>query len=200
MNNKLIAIILSVVLLAMGSSAFAALLIDNFSAKSLKAPVEWWVFDCKPDVSKGNLAIKGQAKSWYAGGVGTYIAKENQDLSQFNAIKLDIIGNGGGNLKIELADDDNGNWDYEQNVPKGFIPTKDDRWVYEQRIDWRGPKTVIIPFAEFQDENPMVGDDKQNFEQKGGSGGLLQIQFIFLGNKADGKIDLAIDNIYLIKE
>jgi len=197
--KKIITYLFILFLMISCSYAINSILIDDFNSKVL---TNWWTFDCNPKLDKGNLEFNGQSKNWYAGGVGTYIAKENHDLSQFNALQIDIIGNGlnSGNLKIELIDDDNNNWDYEQDSSKNYIPTKDDRFVFEQRIDWSGLKTVIIPFLSFNDDNPLIGNDKLDIEQKNGSGGLLQFQFICLGNKQSGKINFSIDNIYLIKE
>lgn len=194
-------------------------LIDDFESGNIKSPREWWTFDiteakavsndnCKggdPEVEKAamkySLLLKGKAKSWYAGGVGTYLAKENQDLSKYNYFVVDIYGNGpgSGTLKIELADDDNGNWQYEQDPAKNYAPMYDDKFVNEIRVDWSGWKRVELALADFVDDNPGVGDDIWNPQQTNGSAGLLQVQFICVGNKDNADINFNIDNVALTK-
>jgi hypothetical protein len=192
-------------------------LIDDFESGSIKSPREWWTFelgkaeassnkdlkegDSKIAGSVGNYSflLTGTAKNWYAGGCGTYIAKENQDLSRYTNFSLDIYGHGpgSGTLKIELFDDDNKNWQAEQDPAKNYAPIYDDKFVYEVRVDWNGWKRVSIPLADFTDENPMVGDDVWNPAQVGGSGGLLQLQFICLGSTDKNKINYNVDNVML---
>jgi hypothetical protein len=176
-------------------------LVADFASGSIKVPQEWWVFDVHNTVSKDGLMLSGKAKNYYAGGVGTYIAKDNTDLSQYNTIQLDIWGNGekSGTLKIELHDDDNNNWRIEQDEKNNFAPTKDDRFTYDQVVDWKGWQTIQIPIGDFVDDNPDVGDGIMNFEQKDGSGGLLQMQFICSATTDKGEINLGINNIYLVK-
>ncbi len=192
-------------------------LIDNFESGSIKSPREWWTFDIEKaeavsnkdlkageslDVGNYSLLLSGPAKNWYAGGVGTYIAKENQDLSKYSNFSLDVYGNGpgSGTLKVELYDDDNRNWQAEQDPAKNYAPIYDDKWVYEVRVDWNGWKKVSIPFADFSDDNPMVGDDVWNPAQGGGSGGLLQLQFICIAGSDKGKINYNVDNVMLAAE
>lgn len=195
-------------------------LIDNFESGSLKYPREWWTFDIEKaqpssnkdltmgdpkvasEVGNYSLLLSGMAKNWYAGGCGTYLAKENQDLSKYNTFSLDIYGNGpgSGTLKIELFDDDNNNWQVEQDPAKNYAPVYDDKFVHEVRVDWTGWKRVAIPIADFSDENPLVGDDIWNPQQVGGSGGLLQMQFICLASSDKGKVNYNIDNVMLTVE
>jgi hypothetical protein len=189
-------------------------LIDNFESGSIKSPREWWTFEIekaeaasnkdltageKLDVGNYSLFLSGPAKNWYAGGCGTYIAKENQDLSKYSNFSLDVYGNGpgSGTVKIELFDDDNRNWQAEQDPAKNYAPIYDDKWVYEVRVDWNGWKRVSIPFADFTDDNPMVGDDVWNPGQAGGSGGLLQLQFICLASSDKGRVNYNVDNVML---
>jgi len=190
-------------------------LIDNFESGSLKSPREWWTFDLEKseivsnkelvggdpsvEATVGNysLFLSGMAKDFYAGGCGTYIAKENQDLSRYTHFVLDIYGNGpgSGTLKVELIDDDNNNWQAEQDPNKQFALLYDDKFVTEVNIDWNGWKKVAIRLADFVDENPGIGDDIWNTDQNNGSGGLLQMQFICLSVDAKGKIGYNPDNI-----
>jgi len=200
MLNKLSITGLLFCLLAGVSLAGDSVLIDNFNCKNLKAPVYWWTFDCAPSASKGVLSFDKLSRNFYGGGCGTYIAKEGVDYSKYNAIKLDIIGTGNdsGTLKIELVDDDNGNWSCEQDK-KGKV-LKDDVFVYEQRVDWKGLKTITIPFADFVDDNDTVGNDEFDIGKTGQSGGLLQIQLICLSNSPIASIKFAVDNIMIVKE
>jgi hypothetical protein len=130
------------------------------------------------------------------GGIGTYIAKDKQDLSRAETLDLDIYGYGpgSGTLKIELYDDDNGNWQIEQD-PKTFNPIYDDRFTFELKIDWKGWKHVSLPLAEFVDTNDQAGDNVWNPQQKGGSGGLLQMQLISIAASKTGKISYVLDNV-----
>ncbi len=191
-------------------------LIDDFESGSLKTPREWWTFDLqtagtaankdltggdeKVQATVGNysLHLAGLAKSWYAGGTGTYIAKEGQDLSKYANFQMDVVGRGpgSGTIKVELIDDDNNNWVVEAD-PKTSIPTKDDRWVTEVRVDWDGWKRVSIPFSDFVVDNPGAGDGVWNPQQVNGSGGLLQCQFICIATTDTGKVDFNIDNVSL---
>ncbi|MFA6431872.1 MAG: hypothetical protein WCV91_05815 [Candidatus Margulisiibacteriota bacterium] len=190
-------------------------LVDDFESGSIKSPREWWTFDIsKADavsnkdykggdetvssqVGNYSMLFQGNAKNWYVGGAGTYLAKENQDLSVYSGLSMDIFGNGpgSGTLKIELADDDNNNWQVEQDPSKGYAFTADDKFVYEQRVDWNGWKRVYLPFADFTDDNPLVGDDVWNPQQVAGSGGLLQVQYVCIAPKADAKVNFNLDNI-----
>lgn len=192
-------------------------LIDDFENGNLRTPREWWTFDlsvAKADPNAGltggdpvnvgeySLHLKGEAKNWYAGGAGAYIAKEATDLSKFNTIEMDIYGRGegSGTLKVELFDDDNNNWQVEQDPSKSYAATDDDKLVYDVVVDWSGWQKVSIPLADFVDDNPKVGDDVWNPQQKGDSGGLLQIQFVTLSSADSGMVDLNVDNIILTTE
>ena len=191
--------------------------IGDFESGSLRAPKEWWTFDIQTadvvsnlaltsgdgkiaaEVGKYSMQLKGTASNWYAGGCGTYFAKENQNLAKYNYLQLDMFGNGpgSGTLKIELYDDDNHNWQVEQDPAKGYAPIYDDKFVYDINVDWVGWKRISIPPADFVDDNPGVGDDVWNPEQAGGSGGLLQMQFICIAAKSEGSVNYNIDNVYL---
>lgn len=189
-------------------------LIDNFESGSLKSPRDWWTFDIQKaeavsnkdlkggeslDVGSYSLLLKGPAKNWYCGGVGTYLAKENQDLSRYTNFQADIYGNGpgSGTLKVELYDDDNGNWQVEQDPAKNYVPVYDDKFAYEIKVDWDGWKRVSIPLADFVDDNPGVGDDIWNPQQTGGSGGLLQLQFVCIAGTDKGSVKFNVDNVML---
>lgn len=194
-----------------------AYMIDDFESGSLRSPREWWTFDiqtAKPvsnqaltagdkevadQVGNYSLQLKGDAANWYAGGCGTYIAKEKQDLSGYNSCQIDIYGNGpgSGTLKIELFDDDNKNWQVEQDPSQAYAPIYDDKLVYDIRVDWKGWRREIIALDDFVDDNSGVGDDVWNPQQEGGSGGFLQIQFICIAPKGDGSVNYNVDNISL---
>lgn len=192
-------------------------LIDDFESNSLKSPREWWTFDLQKAQTFSNAGLKdgeeqvaaavgnyslqlaGPAKSWYAGGCGTYLAKPGLDLGQYTNFQLDVYGNGpgSGTVKIELVDDDNNNWQAEQDPAKNYAMINDDKYVSEVRVDWYGWKRVPIPLADFVDDNPGVGDDVWNPQQTNGSGGLLQVQFICLATTSSGTVNLNLDNVSL---
>ncbi len=197
------------------SAAYAQIgtkMIDNFEKnQSLKSP-EWWKFDnitysvVKNPVSrpgdriagmagKYSLNIKGSAKNWYCGGIGTYLGA---DASGYNGLEMFVYGYGpdSGTIKLELYDDDKGAWNtvYDKN----WVPVKDDLWAYELKVDWRGWKRVYVPFTNFALTNPKRGDGVMNFDQNKGSGGLLQLQMIFLATSADGETNVNLDNIKLV--
>ncbi|MFC1510788.1 hypothetical protein ACFL5U_00150 [Candidatus Margulisiibacteriota bacterium] len=200
-----------------GGAMEGVFLIDDFESGSIRSPREWWTFDISQseivdnaELTFGNkevaaqageysFLLKGTANNWYAGGCGAYIAKEKQDLSKYNSFQLDIYGNGpgSGTLKIELFDDDNKNWQAEQDPAQNYVPVYDDKYVYDVRVDWRGWKRVVIPFDDFVDDNAGVGDDAWNPQQAGGSGGLLQFQFICIGAKDSADINFNLDNVSL---
>ena len=193
-------------------------LIDNFESGNLRSPREWWTFDIKKaevvsnsnykdgdaqvasSVGNYSLLCQGEAKNWYVGGCGTYLAKEGQDLSKYNFLQVDIYGGGpgSGTFKVELLDDDNRNWQVEQDPAKSYSPVYDDKFVYDVVVDWQGWKKVIIPLADFVDSNPGVGDDVWNPQQKDGSGGLLQLQFVCLAATDKGMLKYNLDNIMLL--
>lgn len=192
-------------------------LIDNFENGDFTTSPVWWKFDNitpkvventdyksgDPDVVRetGNYSLKitGIAKGWYAGGMGTYLAKEGQDLGAYNALQLDVYGNGpgSGTIKIELVDDDKGNWKVEQDS-KG-VPLYDDLFTYNIMVDWNGWKRLGIPLSDFTLENPGHGNGVLTLSPVNGGGGLLQIQFIFIGAKESGALGYSLDNIKLVK-
>ena len=194
--------------------------IDDFESGSIRSPREWWTFDIQKagavpndglmggdaavesEAGEYSLILSGPAKDWYAGGCGTYIAAENQDLSVYNSLQIDIYGNGpgSGTLKIELFDDDNKNWQVEQDPAKAYAPIYDDKYVYDITVDWKGWRRLTIPLDDFVDDNRGVGDGVWNPQQSNGSGGLLQIQFVCLAPKATGSVNINVDNITLTSE
>lgn len=185
--------------------------IDDFEDGSFRANPPWWTFDrivvkiVKPADTDGSglgkyiMTISGKAQNWYVGGMGVSLG--GVDATKYDAIQVDIKGSGlkSGKLKFELYEDDNNNGVIEQDPANNYAPTSDDKWVYEQTIDWEGWKTVAIPLTEFYDDNPGVGNDTWDPDQKGDSGGLINFQLIVIGASKDGEVNLAIDNIKLIK-
>lgn len=190
-------------------------MIDDFEDGDYTSNPEWWKFDnVSPkvvsnsdyqtgdpaslgEIKKYSLNMTGSCSDWYCGGIGTYTARKGVDLSRYNTFQMDVCGNGpgSGTIKIELNDDDNGNWQIEQDPKKSFANIYDDKFAYNLTVDWRGWKRVAVPIADFIDENPGVGDDIWNPNQEGGSGGLIQMQMIFIGPKRAGSVKYNIDNI-----
>jgi len=193
-------------------------MIDDFEDGDCTSNPEWWKFDnvapkvvgnadyqtgdpvCLGAIKKYSLNITGTCTDWYCGGIGTYIARKGVDLSKYNAFQMDVYGNGpgSGTVKIELYDDDNGNWQIEPDPKKAYAPLYDDLFAYNLVVDWRGWKRVAIPVADFTDQNPGVGDDIWNPNQEGGTGGLLQTQMIFIGPKKSSSVKFNIDNVSLV--
>lgn len=180
-------------------------LIDNFEDGNFEKSPEWFVFDgisttiVKNTTLKGgdvsgqySLNIKGTARDWYVGGMGTVL---NIDASGYDTFEMDVYGNGenSGMLKVELYDDDNGNTDVE--VDKNWKPTSDDLWSYELKIDWSGWKHVSIPVSQFK--NFGKGDGVYNPNLKNSSGGLIKLQLICVASSQTGSIDFNLSNIEL---
>jgi hypothetical protein len=165
----------------------------------------WWIFGAlKPDFVKpedekiGTYAMKlmGRAEDWYVGGGGFYVAK---DAGGFDAIEFWLEGNGpkSGKMKIELFDDDNGNREIEQDDQ--FNPINDDRFEYQIKVTWLGWKKVVIPFGSFSDANPGIGNDVLDPDSKDGSGGLIQMQYIFNASSQTGEVRTGLGTIKLVK-
>lgn len=194
--------------LLMGAAAPSILLIDSFKDGNISKDPNWWQFgslSAKPVKSpaKNNysLLLKGQAKDWYVGGIGTYLAQEDRDFSEYNFLRMDIYGNGAnsGKLTIELYEDDNNNWQVEQNPSKQYAPIYDDRFLYELPITWKGWKQIKMPLSEFKENNSQTGDDSWNPEKAGESGGLLQMQIIALAASKTGKVNMVIEDVAFVK-
>ncbi len=200
------------------SAASNVYMIEDFESGNYTANPEWWKFDniiatvvnnaqfqggdpaVVAAVGKYSLNVTGSATDWYAGGMGTYLARKNNDLGKYTAVQMDVFGKGpgSGTIKIELVDDDKGNWQVEQDS-KG-VPLYDDQFVYNITVDWTGWKGVIIPFSDFTLDNPGKGDGILNVGQKDGKGGLLQMQLIFIASKKTGSLNYNVDNISLVKQ
>ncbi|MDD5645277.1 MAG: CIA30 family protein [bacterium] len=182
-----------------------AVVVDDFEDGDYSNP-EWWVFDkIEPRVVKNEagdkrrgkyfLEITGDVQGWYSGGMGMYVA-DKVDCAAAGSMLLDVYGYGkdSGQIKIEIVDDDNFNWECEQD--DNYKLVNDDQFVYQFPVNWEGWKTVEIPFSKFKDSNPGIGDDEFNPEKAdGSSGGLLQFNIIFIGSKSSGNVRLKIDNI-----
>jgi len=142
-----------------------------------------------------SLQLKGKSENWYVGGIGADI---NIDGTPFFRFQLDVYGgDGGGKIKIELFDDDDGNFALEQDPERNWLATKDDKWVAEVPVLGRGFTRVSIPFSAFKLENPGSGDGIWNPDQRNGSGGLLKIQLILLTDRQTGEAEVRVDNLLL---
>lgn len=200
------------------SASSSVYMIDDFEDGNYTSNPEWWKFDnitasvvdnadyqagdpaVVKSIGKYSLNITGNAKDWYAGGMGTYLARKNNNLGGYNAVQMDVFGNGpgSGTIKIEVVDDDKGSWKVEQDS-KG-VPLYDDLFVYNMMVDWRGWKRVTVPFSDFTLDNPGKGDGILTVGQENGKAGLLQIQFIFIAPKQTGSLKYNLDNISLVKK
>jgi hypothetical protein len=190
--------------------ALEPILIDNFEDGDILQAPNWWKFDnvkfavkdatafkIKP-LGKYVLQVGGKANGWYVGGFGAYLA---QPVDKYSHLQLDVYGSGkeSGTLKIELYEDDNGNKQIEQDIAHNYIPTKDDKWQYELKIDWKGWKQIAIPFTEFTLANAGVGNGVWDPDDKNGSGGLVNVQFIVVGATETSDVNFSLDNIKIVK-
>jgi len=185
-----------------------SIVVDNFEDGNITENPTWWQFDkASLDVSVGpkndnggqySLSVAGTPQGWYVGGCGVAIVKP---VEKYTDIKLDIFGTGpeSGLLKIELAEDDNGNNEIEQNRFDGYKLLKDDKFLAEVKVDWDGWKTVSIPFSTFKDDNPGVGNDQWDPDGKNNSGGLININFIAIGATETANVSFRLDNIEIVK-
>jgi len=129
--------------------------------------------------------------------MGTYIGK---DLPGYDTLSMEVYGNGvdSGRIKIEIYQDDNNTWKVEQDSL--CTPLYDARFDYELAVSWTGWKTVEIPLAQFKHSNVGIGSDQMKLGHSNNTGGLLHFQLLFIATKADGNIDIGIDNIKLIEK
>ena len=140
----------------------------------------------KPFLGRVSLQINGSSNNWYAGGLGVYL---NQDIHYFKTLKLVIFSPKitSGAIRIELYDDDNNNKIVDIDEEKQ-IPSKDDLFIYDLNLVWKGWKVVSIPLTDFVDFNPEVGDNKWNPNQLYGSAGLIQMQLVILSSKLKSEL------------
>lgn len=208
-----IMILMMTVLFADDSIMPKVFVIDDFEDGTIVEEPAWWTFgninafasnaqSYKGDplqqyLGKYALALKGNTKDWYVGGLGTYAGK---DASRYTHLKIMIYGNGpkSGRLTFQLYDDDNKNYILEQDVENNYEPIFDDKFEFTQNVSWKGWKVMLIPLANFKDVNPTVGDNKWNPDTKDGSGGLLHFQIVVLSDDKEGTIDMAIDDIKFV--
>ncbi len=183
--------------------------IDNFEDGNVTQSPFWWTFgalnvsveeneeDDPLILENFSARFTGATKKGFVGGMGTFFGV---DGTRYNAVKLLVFGNKkkGGVIRIELFDDDNGNWVIEPDK-EGLNPAFDDKFVYSLSVNWEGWREVILPFSHFVVDNLGKGDGQWNPHQQKGSGGLLQTQLLFFANKAKGKIDMKIDYIKFVQ-
>ncbi len=196
-------IVLAGVLAVYTSAALArsgeALAIDDFESE--RCP-RWWTFGFLPDqrVPAGGggqgdhvLLVRGAAPGTYAHGRGLYL---DRDLGSRRTLALLVRGDGpgSGRIKIELSEDDNGNWEIEKQ-PLLYVPLHDDRFVHELSVDWRGWREVTIPLSAFRDDNPG-GNGVLDPARDLTSGGLLELQLLFAPSGAyHDEVRLALDHL-----
>ncbi len=214
MKKRLLVLLLFGIALACQVYAqFSFELIDNFEDGNFSEGTRWWKFgSIKTSIVKNSspeakdliaascgdysLNLAGESAEWYVGGIGTDL---NIDAARFSRFQIDLNGSQKyrGKIIIELFDDDNNNNMLEQDPIKNYSPVNDDKWVAEVNILGKGFTRISIPFSAFRDDNPEIGDDKWNPDQKDESGGLLKMQLIVITEKQQGKMDFDIDNLLI---
>jgi len=203
-----VGLIIGLSVLVSNSSTFT---IANFEEQDLFRSSNFWqsgkvkleIID-RPEtrqinVGKYCLNLSGQATNWYVGGFGFKVLKPAE---AYSSIQMDIFGTGpsAGVLRIELIDDDNNNLEAEQDLNNNYALLNDDKFVYEEKVDWSGWKTIKIPLSAFKDDNPGVGNDKWDPNNLAGSGGLINVNFIVLASDGSDVVKLNLDNVVLRKQ
>lgn len=193
------------------SATIRAVLIDDFKDGNITRAPQWRSFGGIKAVVEANnqpnepgflgrysLHLSGKANGFLVGGLGVYLS---MDGSIYTGIQLIIYSPSpqSGRLTVELYDDDNRNCIIEPNPYYHGHTLVDDRFVTEIAVNWRGWRTVTIPFAQFYDQNPGIGDDKWNPFQLNGSCGLVQLQLVLNAAKKGGGADIRIDSIRLLQ-
>jgi hypothetical protein len=178
----------------------ADILIDDFESEECPP---WWTFGGLAETrvpfesNAGHpagyyLQVRGEA-SPAAAGRGLYLQR---DIADRRHLVVDVRGYGpdSGRIKIELDDDDNGNWEIEKSL-RTFMPLYDDRFSHQLTVDWHGWRRVTVPVEAFRDDNPAVGDNVFNPIRDLGSGGLLEMQLLFASSGNGTPIRIDLDNL-----
>lgn len=200
LGGVLLAGVLAIYTSAALARSGSIVVIDDF--ESARCP-KWWTFGFLP-FERGSsepgahadhvLVARGPAPGAYGHGRGLFLER---DLGGRKRLLMLVRGDGpgSGRIKIELCEDDNGNWEIEKRPPL-YVPLFDDRFVHELNVDWRGWREVEIPLALFRDDNPGGGNGVFDPARDLTSGGLLELQLLFAPSGAYGDdVRLAIDHI-----
>jgi hypothetical protein len=181
---------------AAGGRGQGPLVVDRFEDAACPS---WWTFGSlrlerlrdPADPERGAfLSARGRTAP-FASGTGLYL---DRDLDGRRTLSLDVRGEGpgSGRLRIELCEDDDGNWDCEKDGD--HVPVRDDRFVHEIEVDWSGWRTLEVPPEALRDDNPGgngVFDPQRDLT----SGGLLEIQLLFAPAEASDRVRIDVDEV-----
>lgn len=203
LGGLVLAGVLAVYTSAVLAGPVAVWVVDDFESE--RCP-RWWTFGFLPftraPADEGAqdtfiLEIRGSAPGSYAHGRGLFLARDLGDRRQL-AMLVRGEGPGSGRIKIELSEDDNGNWEIEKQPPR-YVPLYDDRFVHELSVDWRGWREVVIPLSVFRLDNPGAGNGVLDPARDLTSGGLLELQLLFAPTGAYGdEVRLGLDHLRFI--
>eukprot|EP01047_Picozoa_sp_COSAG01_P023927 COSAG01_NODE_1461_length_10242_cov_4.896283_4_plen_249_part_00 len=151
------------------------------------------------------ISSKNQKKSRILEtGMLTYFL--NIDAEPYQALQIKIKNNSANicKMQIELFDDDNNNKVIEVYKKQPHILSQDDKFIYTEELKNNTWETLICPINTFYDNNKNTGDNIWNPNQNEESGGLIQMQILFISEKKadntkpNNKIDIFLESINLL--
>lgn len=118
----------------------------------------WWGFGAAAarlgPRQEGGTALWVHSDPGGSSGVGLYVIPQ---LGIQRTFQLDVFGGGqrSGRLKIELLEDDSGDWEIQKGAGS-HLPEVDDRFMLELTVDWHGWRTLALPASSFRTTIPAA--------------------------------------------